>query len=191
MQLHPNTVLECSTLCCELAIKCFVSKYYERYNKHIFETYAFNNLLSFYSGNLSRSSNISRSSALSLASNRSKFVSYSLADYYNNQKKVRIYFLILFVSKEFPLNYSITFSIPTYVCYACGITPERVTSGGFHLRDSSLGQHCSQETSQPLQAVGDFVFDLTCPVIIELQTSTFGREMCHASSRIFWQLLIK
>ena len=41
--------------------------------------------------------------------------------------------------------------------YTRGITPERVTSGGAHLRGLASEQHSSEETLQRWRAVGDTV----------------------------------
>ena len=61
--------------------------------------------------------------------------------------------------------------------YTRGITPERVSSGGAHLRCSASGQHSFEETSQQLQDVGDTVSNFTEPGI-ELKTF-------HANSDVF------
>ena len=45
------------------------------------------------------------------------------------------------------------------------ITPQRVTSGGIHLRGLAPGQHSSEETSQRWRVIGNAVSDLTSPVI--------------------------
>ena len=55
--------------------------------------------------------------------------------------------------------------------YTRGITAKRVTSDGIHLCGTVPGQHSSTDISRQWQAVGNTVFDLNSPVLIEPETS--------------------
>ena len=76
--------------------------------------------------------------------------------------------------------------------YTRGITPQRVTSGGAHLRDLTLGQHRCEETSQQWRAVGDNVSDLTGQEIEPRISRSDGNLLNNCTNRpvvIFYEIL--